>query len=269
MKLIRVCLLNIFVIMTGVYVLLRLSAGQCMAAVPRILGKMEVSEAVAELDAMAEKNKDFRDIADHRERYPDDMLVALCNNPEMYEFVRDYPALKGSVNAELTKEEMAKKCPLLLQWDERWGYAPYGNNMIGLSGCGPTCLSMAAIALTGDADMTPDVIAAYSMKNGYYVEDVGTAWNLLSEGASHFGITAKEIALDEKTMKVYLDRGCPIICSMGPGDFTAAGHFIVIYGYDEKGFKINDPNCVSRSKESWPYERIAGQIRILWAYSRG
>ncbi|MBD5456446.1 MAG: C39 family peptidase [Lachnospiraceae bacterium] len=269
MKALRVCFINLLIIIMGVYMLFQLSAGQCMAAVPQIPRKMDITEAIAELGDMAGKNKEFQDIVDHRERYPDDMLIALCNNPEMYEFVRDYPALKGNIDPELTDEELSKKCPLLLQWDERWGYASYGNNMVGLSGCGPTCLSMASICLTGDKSMTPDVIAAYSMNNGYYVDGVGTAWKLLSEGASHFGIKAKEIALDEEIMKVYLDRGCPIICSVGPGDFTAAGHFIVIYGYDEKGFKVNDPNCIIRSKESWPYERIAGQIRILWAYSRG
>lgn len=33
--------------------------------------------------------------------------------------------------------------PALIQWDERWGYAPYGSEtIIAVSGCGPTALSM-------------------------------------------------------------------------------------------------------------------------------
>lgn len=64
-------------------------------------------------------------------------------------------------------------------------------------------------------------------------------------------------------MKLALDRGEVIICSMRPGDFTAAGHFVVIYGYDEDGFMVNDPNCVARSRKRWSYEDIADQIKHI------
>lgn len=32
--------------------------------------------------------------------------------------------------------------PFHLQWDERWGYYPYGNGVIGVLGCGPMSLSL-------------------------------------------------------------------------------------------------------------------------------
>lgn len=43
---------------------------------------------------------------------------------------------------------------------------------------------------------------------------------------------------------------------------------MVVYGYDEEGFYINDSNCVARSREKWTYDRIKRQIKNIWVYSR-
>lgn len=76
-----------------------------------------------------------------------------------------------------------------------------------------------------------------------------------------------ETPLDENTMKAQLDEGHPIIASMRPGDFTTEGHFIVIYGYDEEGFLVHDPNSRLRSEEEWTFQTLYPQIKNLWAYS--
>lgn len=228
-------------------------------------------EIYAQLKKLAEEYPELREIYEKRLEYPVRMLGSLCNNPEMYEFVEDYLAyISGdhsvSKKAKLTTEEKKQKYPLFLQWDKRWGYQAYGDFNIALSGCGPTALAMAAVALTGDDTVTPDKVAEYSMKNGYYVEGTGTAWSLMTDGCKHFGITSEEIALDESVMKNQLDDGKVLICSMREGDFTAVGHFIMIYGYNAEGFFVNDPNCIYRSSRTWPYETLKNQIRILWAF---
>ena len=79
-------------------------------------------------------------------------------------------------------------------------------------------------------------------------------------------MTGSELSLDESSMKRELDDKHPIICAMRAGDFTAAGHFIVIRGYDKKGFIVNDPNCMARSEKRWTYEELSGQIKNLWSY---
>jgi ABC-type bacteriocin/lantibiotic exporter with double-glycine peptidase domain len=91
----------------------------------------------------------------------------------------------------------------------------------------------------------------------------------MSEGCEEFGLSAKEIALDEGVMAAALNAGKPIICSMGPGDFTDNGHFIVLTGYTGDAFTINDPNSPQRSSQVWTFDQLKGQIRNLWAYEGG
>lgn len=231
------------------------------------LRKISDAEMDGSLLALVGKYPEFQDIYDNMAKYPVDMIKALCNNPEMFDFVSGYLDADGSVSGKITSEEMKKEYPLLLQWDARWGYVPYGGNVIGLAGCGPTCLSMIIAGLTGEGDITPADVAAYSMANEYYIEGTGTAWSLMTEGIRNYGIQAVELGLDEDLMKYNLDHGRPIICSLRPGDFTTEGHFIVVYDYDENGFFINDPNSTIRSAKQWTFEELSWQIKIMWAYS--
>ena len=146
----------------------------------------------------------------------------------------------------------------------RWGYQTYGSSTIAVSGCAPVCLSMAASYLTGDASITPYRVAQYAANAGYYVPGQGTSWSLLTEGASAFGISCRQLSLDEAQINAALDAGHPVICSMSPGDFTTEGHFIVLYGRTADGYLVRDPNSISRSEKTWTYDRLSGQIAALW-----
>ena len=203
--------------------------------------------------------------------YPQRLLEALANNPEMADFAAHYLENKGTVTGEgLTESEKSQEYPLFLQWDPRWGYASYGDgSVVGLSGCGPTALSMVLYYLTGDEGLTPDKIADYSMREGYYIAGTGTAWPLMEDVPPLYGISVSQPEKNERVMHQALDRGDLIICSMRPGDFTTGGHFVVVYGYTEDGFLLNDPNCVARSRQTWPYSQIGGQIKHIWVFSKG
>lgn len=235
--------------------------------------KRTEAEVLARLNVLKESYPEIKAILEEKRDYPDEILAALANNPEMLDFVINYKTKSlqtqsgGKVRAQLTKEEKIQEYPLFLQWDERWGYAYYGDDSnIGLSGCGPTCLSMVLYYKTKDASRTPDVLGDYAMKQGYYVSGTGTAWAFMEEAARHYGLRVKRPTKSEEVLKAELDRGRYIICAMGPGDFTAAGHFIVLYGYDENGFFINDPNSRTRSGQKWSFDEISGQIKSIWVY---
>ena len=231
--------------------------------------KRSEEEVLAYLEELAQESAEIRAILNQQESYPPNMLEALANNPEMADFVAGYLKADGSVQGGLTDRELAEEHPLFLQWDPRWGYVSYGDDSnVGLAGCGPTCLSMALYELTGDASLTPDVIAEYSMENGYYMSGTGTLWALMEDVPGQHGVSVEHPGLSEAAMKECLDHGQVLICAMRPGDFTAAGHFIVIYDYNRDGFLVNDPNCVARSRRSWTFEQIGGQIKQVWALGK-
>ena len=199
-------------------------------------------------------------------RWPGEMVELLKKNPETEEFVLNYPLEKGKTR-EYDLEEFANcdAVPLMLQWDMRWGYHEYGGSPMGLSGCGPTCLSMVCMYLLNDPQLSPAYIADFGARNGYYVDGVGSSWTLISEGGKKLGLDVVEIPLDENRIKRNLEVGNPVICAMGPGDFTTTGHFIVMVGFENGKIRINDPNSKARSAQLWDYDDICGQIRNLWA----
>ena len=201
------------------------------------------------------------------DRYPEPLLEMLERNPEMLDFVLDYPEKFGHVYRNDIGEVEKGTVPLLLQWDPGWGYARYGDSCIAISGCGPTALSMVIAGLTGDSSVTPYRVAKFAEENGYFISNTGTSWELMTEGAEKFGICGTEIPLSKNKVYDALEKGHPIICSMGPGDFTTAGHFIVLTGMENGMIRVNDPNSRARSNLLWSYDRLEPQIKNLWEYS--
>lgn len=222
-------------------------------------------ETLQKLEEIGRENPTVWKIYQNSSDYPEIMLTALANNPEMADFVAGYPDNDGSVTGGISEQEKEQSFPLFLQWDSRWGYQDYGGENIGLAGCGPTCLSMVMYYLTRDESFTPDRIAEYSMKHGYYVEGTGTAWALLTDFPTAYGVRVEELGAAEDALKAKLDDGGVLICAMRKGDFTLTGHFIVIYGYEDGKFLVNDPNCAARSR-GWSFAQISGQIKNIWAY---
>lgn len=230
---------------------------------PKVREADELREKLSELSG---KYPEFQEVYDNMDQYPQMLLVALANNPDMIDFVKGYLTEEPTVKGGITDEEMQKQFPLFLQWDRRWGYVPYGDDDIAQSGCGPTCLSMVVVALTRDILATPDKVAAYAAENGYYQPNVGTAWSLMTEGAGQFGVRGEELILNKGKVFDVLENGNPVICSVRSGNFTAAGHFIVLVGVRNGKLIVNDPNSTIRSSMLWDYEEIERQISNLWVF---
>lgn len=158
--------------------------------------------------------------------------------------------------------------PYLYQTDEQWANEPYAGGTVAENGCGPTCLSMVYICLTGKNDLDPAGMASFSERNGYVANNM-TAWTLMSEGASQLGLSSEELPADAGRVVGELEAGHPIICSVRPGDFTTTGHFIVLAGVAEDGsIQVHDPNSPERSAQPWDVQRILDQCSNLWAFSR-
>ena len=207
-------------------------------------------------------------IRQNPEDYTDSLLELLNRNPETVQFIYDYPAQHSLTHQiDLTKELEKGGIPLFIQWDERWGYETYGSDMIAITGCGPTCLSMVLCGTRGTGDWTPLRVAQYADQHGYYVEGSGTAWNLMTEGAKDLGLSPQTMTLKDSAIQKQLEAGNPIICSMGPGDFTDVGHYIVLVGvYDDGTIEIRDPNSPKRSAQHWKLSDLTKQMKTLWYY---
>ena len=236
--------------------------------------KYEHSEEILNrFAALKNSNKDIKVkvefMMEHKEAYPENLLKLVAKSPEAIDFAMEYPFKKGddTLVVDLSEDYVEGKIPYLMQWDSRWGYVEYGVETIALDGCGPTCLSMVAIGLTGNVRWTPIRIANMAMENEHYVDGVGTAWTLMYEGCEAMGITAKVVGLSEEEMKREVNAGRPIIASMAPGDFTDAGHFIVIVSYEDGLFYVNDPNNKKNSQVGWSFNTLKTQIKNMWSYS--
>jgi len=197
--------------------------------------------------------------------WPDSLIELLDKNPETKEFVLNYPLEKDKkFRIDLSEYKNSEAVPLFMQWDMRWGYNQYAGDLMGLTGCGPTCLSMVAVYLLNDDKYNPEFVAEFAIKEGYSVSGNGSAWSLISEGGKKLGLNVREIPLDENVIINNLRKGYPIICIMGPGDFTASGHFIVMTELVGDKIKINDPNSKYRSEKLWDLPDIKNQINNLW-----
>lgn len=193
----------------------------------------------------------------------------LDSNPETAQFVIDYEKESGKNHTiDLSEQLKPGQIPLFLQYDERWGYEYYGNEMIAVDGCGPTSLAMVLAGLTQDASWSPLKVAQWAQKNGYYVDGSGSSWSLMDEGARKLGLHVSELPMDIDKIIDELQAGHPVICIMGPGDFTSGGHFIVLTKAKADGtVQVNDSFSQKRSNKKWNLYDISDQIRNLWAYS--
>ena len=201
--------------------------------------------------------------------YPQIMVDFAKRHDVVIDYVYEYPMRKNErPEIDLSQEAAGDTVPLLLQWDPRWGYLHYGGSWIGCAGCGPLCLSMAAIYFNRDPYWSPDRVVAMAEEQGYRVEGSGSSWTLISEGAELVGLTAEELPLMQSRMESELDSGKLIILVVGPGDFSSSGHFLLVTGYDDYGFFIHDPNSPENSEKTWPYQRLSSQILNLWAIDR-
>lgn len=226
-----------------------------------------LNQAIRQLEQMEASDERYAQIVENAEKYPEKLLINLANNPEMIAFVADY---KGNTRdydkAELTEKELQEEYPLFLQWDKRWGALAYGDESnVAISGCGPTTLAMAVVALTGNTQATPAAVAKFAMQEGYYMSGTGTMWSLMTEGAAAYDVHSEQINISQIEIKQHLDQGDIVICSVRQGDFTTGGHFILLYDYDDEGFSINDPFSLYRSGQKWDYGKIRSQIKAVWA----
>lgn len=234
------------------------------------------ADLATSLEAAATNNTDIAWIANHAEEYAMDgsavqtkLLELAVKEPEAVAFVRNfidrYPAEAGEAFLD---EVTQGTVPRIYQWDQRWGYTVYSSTTFALTGCCPTALSMVYGALTGKADISPFDMGVRAQNGGYMTEFDGTDASFLVDEAPALGLSCAIVGVDGDSLRSTLTAEQPVICNVGPGDFTSSGHYFVITGINEDGtVNINDPYSAERSGKTWDIDLILGQTMALYSYS--
>ena len=140
---------------------------------------------------------------------------------------------------------------------------------IASAGCGPTSMAMVLSYLTGET-VDPPKAASYSLKHGYRWEGQGTAWEYFPAISKEYGINCESYSPSASKIRSELASGKTMIMSMGPGNFTRGGHYIVLKGITSDGkIIVADPASRDRSSQVWSADLIASQAKNMWSFDAG
>ena len=227
--------------------------------------KSDIKEdLIKNVEAAAKKDKKAQWVYDNFYNLDDVDAYLTGNDPDTIEFVynknhkfTDFNFYKGE------SVKLKRKTPYYLQWDNRWAYDNLYPTNIGISGCGPTSLSMIISRLTNNL-IYPNEMAQKASK---FMNDGGMDWAFIDHIAKEYNLKVTDINLDKDKMIKALEYG-PLLISVGRGYFTLYGHILVIDSYKDGKFIINDPNSVKNSIIEWDYDDISDQILKIWKFSK-
>ena len=171
---------------------------------------------------------------------------------------------------------MNKQPVSYLQTDSRWKSKPYRvtgeNSTIGSAGCGPTCAAM-VIATMKDKAVTPVETCAWSVAHGYKALNQGTYYSYFRPQLAAYGIECKQLLGSRiinqpnhpihDQVKEYLAQGYYVIALMGPGTWTTGGHFVLLWGWDDK-VRINDPASTKEARLNGDPATFRNEARCYW-----
>lgn len=107
-------------------------------------------------------------------------------------------AIAGSISTPVGEWSQGQ-VPRLYQTDPAWAGAPYAGSTVEEAACGPTCLAMVYVSITGKKDYDPASLCAFSEREGY-VSGGETSWLLMSEGARKLGLMSEEVPADASSV---------------------------------------------------------------------
>lgn len=161
----------------------------------------------------------------------------------------------GKTDSESTSSVVVNKQPTnFKQYDSKWKNVVYTKNntyntsqTIGNSGCGPT--AMADIVSTWwDKTVTPVEMSKLAVDGGYRSTNNGTLWSYFKYIAKKYGASNFIQTSAYATAEKAIQNGAYVICAVGPGVWTKAGHFICWWKVDDSYVYICDPGGSSAAR---------------------
>lgn len=254
-------------------VIIIVAAASLILLIP-IENKHKLIEQYGKLAEYAETDERSAYILEHVDEYPRVMLDYYYMNDEFIDIVYDYIEHKDDYNSmSFTDTELnSGTIPNLYMEDRRWCYETIGGRPIFSGGCAVVSISMVYVGLTGDGYYDPvrisrvaEELDASGFMGGVRNSEIGNICEAigLKYTGYNFDVTEEGSgAPDEAQMKEILDKGRPLILNM-KGD-TFGSHALVVRGYDETGFIINDPADPEKSARTWTFDELAPEILRYW-----
>jgi hypothetical protein len=226
-------------------------------------------DLTSELSTVLDQSEDLQWIAKHADEYSDARIVELAiREPAAISFVRNQ--LDAEKKAESYDDEVTQGTyPLLYDWDSRWGYVEYGGDglPLGLTGSGPTCLSMAYMGLTGKADMTPADMADLAAEYGYDTGDAFCTSDLFTAQAENLGLSCVQTGLTSDELTTALASGV-VVAQVNADTLTSEAHWVLVVTTNDDGsVTVYDPTSTDVSSHTWDPGTIAASSSGFWCLS--
>jgi len=148
-----------------------------------------------------------------------------------------------------------------LKWANHiYSATPPHTETVQTSGCGITSAAMIISNLT-DTIITPDVMADYSIKNGFRVDGIGTSFSLFPAIAKKYNLNCVQ-ASDINQAIECVNNGGLVICSTNGGItglFSTGGHLFVLSNEVNGRCEFVDPDLYP-GKYNTSYRRTRATV---------
>jgi hypothetical protein len=227
------------------------------------------ADMTSRLEAALDSGDDLTWIAANADRYPSERMLELAiDEPAAVGFVRAYP--DASKSAQSYADTVTQGTyPQLTQFDSRWGNVDYGGLPLGVTGSGPTCLSIAYMGLTGSGDKTPADVAQVATDAGCASGDSGTTGTFFVDKASDLGLSSSSLSVDTTSLTGALKDGKVVICLVKSGSLTSETHYVLVTGLNENGTaNVWDPSSTEVGSHEWSCDTIVSASEALYGIAK-
>ena len=171
----------------------------------------------------------------------------------------------------LTGDRSFKEPPDFKQYDARWGkkiYSSHGDKTqtIASSGCGPTSMANAVVALTGES-VTPADACEKALSWGDRSYSNGTNWSFFGHAAKEYGLALKATNSLWDALEC-LEKGGVAVVSFGKSKWTSGGHYCLIWGYDKARFFVRDPASAKESRAFGTADEVTAARKRFFCFTK-
>lgn len=226
------------------------------------------ADMAKEFSTVLDRNDLFAKIALNADAVGDTRLLELAlREPDAIAYVAGYAEKNAPKGASAYGDSASKGYyPKLFNWDTRWGYVTYGDGPMGLTGSGPTALSMAYIGLTGKTDQTPDALAKKATENEGIDKVYDTTPEFMVNTAEELGLEVEELSASSENMSENLQSGTAILVQLRERSLTDEAHWALAVGRNLDGsINLYDPTSSAVSEHPWDPNTIASGADVFYA----